>query len=120
MSKIPDNIKSKYNKNAPYEWVDSQWEKFMIEQKELKAKIVELEEKSKTDDDYIGDLETDIGRLADMVTDLKSKLKGPMAEEYVYESPDDGKIIYQRRVGDTEKTLVVRGGEQMELFPFKD
>ena len=47
--------------------------------KELKARITKLEEKSKTDDDYIGDLEEDNGRLIDMVTDLKkenSKLKG--------------------------------------------
>tara|TARA_B100000287_G_scaffold399993_1_gene418799 strand:- start:386 stop:862 length:477 start_codon:yes stop_codon:yes gene_type:complete len=38
----PDN-KPKYNQNKPYEWVDSQWEKFMEEQKELKNKIEELE-----------------------------------------------------------------------------
>ena len=38
----PDN-KPKYNQNKPYEWVDSQWEKFMTEQKELKARILELE-----------------------------------------------------------------------------
>ena len=47
--------------------------------KELKARITKLEEKSKNDDDYIGDLEEDNGRLIDMVTDLKkenSKLKG--------------------------------------------
>ena len=44
MSKIPDvDNKPKYNQNKPYEWVDSQWEKFMTEQKELKARILELE-----------------------------------------------------------------------------
>ena len=35
--------KPKYNQNKPYEWVDSQWEKFMTEQKILKQKILELE-----------------------------------------------------------------------------
>ena len=35
--------KPKYNKNKPFEWVDSQWEKFMTEQKELKTKIKKLE-----------------------------------------------------------------------------
>ena len=43
MSSIPEKDKSKYNKNAPYAWVDSQWEKFMTEQKELKSKIEDLE-----------------------------------------------------------------------------
>ena len=35
----------------------------------LKARIVELEEKSKSDDDYINDLEQDNYRLIDMVTE---------------------------------------------------
>ena len=30
--------KPKYNNNKAFEWVDSQWEKFMTEQKELKDK----------------------------------------------------------------------------------
>lgn len=34
--------KPKYNSNKPYEWVDSQWEKFMTEQKELKSEILNL------------------------------------------------------------------------------
>ena len=34
--------KPKYNKSKPFEWVDSQWEKFMTEQKELKDKILNL------------------------------------------------------------------------------
>jgi hypothetical protein len=44
MSKIPDTQKTKYNHNDPYRWVDSQWEKFMIEQTELKAHIQQLQE----------------------------------------------------------------------------
>ena len=43
MSSIPKIDKSKYNKSAPYEWVDSQWEKFITEQKELKAQIKQLQ-----------------------------------------------------------------------------
>ena len=46
MSKIPDTKKTKYNKTDPFRWVDSQWEKFMTEQKELKARISELEEEN--------------------------------------------------------------------------
>ena len=33
----------------------------------------------------------------------------------IYESPDGGKTIYQRRAGDYENKELV-GGEQMELF----
>ena len=48
MSRIPKvDDKPKYNSNKPYEWVDSQWEKFMTEQKELKERIKELEDENK-------------------------------------------------------------------------
>jgi len=36
--------KPKYNKDDKFRWVDSQWEKFMTEQTELKSKIKALEE----------------------------------------------------------------------------
>jgi len=43
MGQIPEvDKKPKYNSNAPYEWVDSQWEKFMTEQSKLKAEILKL------------------------------------------------------------------------------
>ncbi len=44
MSSIPKIDKSKYNKSEPFAWVDSQWEKFMTEQKEHKAMIKQLQE----------------------------------------------------------------------------
>jgi len=44
MSKIPDTKKTKYNHNDPFRWVDSQWEKFLTEQKEHKAQIKKLQE----------------------------------------------------------------------------
>ena len=45
MSRIPKpNKKPKYNKSDPFVWVDSQWEKFMVEQKEHKAMIKQLQE----------------------------------------------------------------------------
>ena len=43
MSRIPDNLKSKYNHNDKFLWVDSQLEKFMDKQKELEEKIKVLE-----------------------------------------------------------------------------
>ena len=42
MSNIPEVDKSKYNKDDKFSWVDSQWEKFMTEQKEHKAIIKQL------------------------------------------------------------------------------
>ena len=38
MSSIPKIENSKYNKDKSFAWVDSQWEKFMMEQKKLKKK----------------------------------------------------------------------------------
>ena len=36
--------KPKYNQHEAFRWVDSQWEKFMTEQKEHKAMIKQLQE----------------------------------------------------------------------------
>ena len=44
MSKMPKVKRPKYNHSDPFRWVDSQWEKFMTEQKELKAHIKQLQE----------------------------------------------------------------------------
>ena len=47
MSKIPDTKRTKYNNNDAFRWVDSQWERFMTEQKEHKAIIKQLQEEKK-------------------------------------------------------------------------
>ena len=47
MSRIPEVKQSKYNKDDKFAWVDSQWEKFMNEQKKLKFIISELEDENK-------------------------------------------------------------------------
>ena len=45
MSAIPKPDKRpKYNHHDAFRWVDSQWEKFMTEQKEHKAMIKQLQE----------------------------------------------------------------------------
>ena len=43
MSSVQEDIKPKYNKNDKFRWVDSQWERFMTEQKEHKAQIKQLQ-----------------------------------------------------------------------------
>tara|TARA_B100000287_G_scaffold39775_1_gene36311 strand:+ start:414 stop:626 length:213 start_codon:yes stop_codon:yes gene_type:complete len=47
MSRMPDNLESKYNHDDKFRWVDSQLEKFMNKVKELEDKIKELEEENK-------------------------------------------------------------------------
>mgnify|MGYP003389405682 CR=1 FL=1 len=42
MSRMPDNLESKYNHDNKFIWVDSQLEKFMVRQKELEGKLSEL------------------------------------------------------------------------------
>ena len=52
MSEMPDDIKSKYNHDSKFMWVDAQLEKFMIRQKELESRIKELEEENKNLKEY--------------------------------------------------------------------
>ena len=47
MSRMPDDIESKYNHDNKFMWVDSQLEKFMNKVKELEGKIKELEKENK-------------------------------------------------------------------------
>ena len=46
MSRMPDNLQSKYNKDNKFKWVDSQLEKYMVRQKELENKIKTLEKEN--------------------------------------------------------------------------
>ena len=55
MSSIPKVNKPKYNKDDKFTWVDSQWEKFLTEQKDLK---VEISEKDKVIEQLRKDLVT--------------------------------------------------------------
>ena len=47
MSRMPDNLESKYNHDNKFKWVDSQLEKYMDRQKELEQRVKELEEENK-------------------------------------------------------------------------
>ena len=42
MSNIPEGLKSKYNKDSKFIWVDAQLEKFMEKQKELEDRMILL------------------------------------------------------------------------------
>tara|TARA_R110000824_G_scaffold322391_1_gene509071 strand:- start:218 stop:481 length:264 start_codon:yes stop_codon:yes gene_type:complete len=46
MSRMPDNLESKYNHDNKFKWVDSQLEKYMTRQKELEDNIKTLEKEN--------------------------------------------------------------------------
>ena len=46
MSRMPDDLDSKYNHDNKFIWVDSQLEKFMNRVKELEQRVKELEEEN--------------------------------------------------------------------------
>ena len=52
MSEMPSNLKSKYNHDNKFLWVDAQLEKFMLRQKELEQRVKELEEENKNLKEY--------------------------------------------------------------------
>jgi hypothetical protein len=47
MSEMPNDIKSKYNHDNKFLWVDAQLEKFMKRQKELENQVRELQEENR-------------------------------------------------------------------------
>ena len=95
MSKMPKvNDKPKYNKNDPFRWVDSQWEKFMTEQKELKKVITQLQTDLVTCNKYFQKQRTEILKLEMENAELKDMVLdngGEYAETDGYEvgSPSD-------------------------------
>tara|TARA_Y100000401_G_scaffold35571_1_gene26589 strand:+ start:193 stop:405 length:213 start_codon:yes stop_codon:yes gene_type:complete len=68
MSRLPSINKSKYNKDDKFAWVDSQWKKFMTEQKEHKAMIKQLQKD-------LGTCTKNYSRLWDKYNKLREKLK---------------------------------------------
>ena len=118
MSRIPDDIESKYNKDEKFIWVDGQWEKYMDKQKELEDRMLKLEiENAELRD-----------RLIELGEDVKStpndmELGGKVRHKnwkWIYESPDGGKTVYRRKFGDYETSReLVKDRDQMDLFPLK-
>ena len=80
MGTTPKVDKPKYNKDNKFAWVDSQLEKFMTEQKELKSKIEELElQLEQKEQDYYFTLrnkDLEIHSLNSQITELNNKIRG--------------------------------------------
>ena len=73
MSRMPKVNRPKYNKDDKFAWVDSQWEKFMTEQKELKDKIEDLEnEVEQLKQDYYFDMRNKNLEIKSLREELKN------------------------------------------------
>ena len=111
MSTTPKvNKKPKYNKNDAFRWVDSQWEKFMTQQKEDKKIIEQLREDLLTCNSHFQKQRTRVlqleMRLADLTDEYIDMGGDPKQLELfeeqskqidIFESPDGGKTVYKRQ-----------------------
>ena len=74
MSKIPDTKKPKYNNHDAFRWVDSQWEKFMTEQKEMKRHITQLQDDLVTCNKYFQKQRNELLKLEMENAELKNQV----------------------------------------------
>ena len=122
MSSIPNTKKTKYNHNDPFRWVDSQWEKFMTEQRELKNVISQMQEDLITCNnhfqkqrDNLVKLEMENAELKDMVLDLGGEYK-----EDTEERSDEWRIsqFNRNRAREDQVTTIEELEDKVtELFP---
>ena len=139
MSGVPKpDKKPKYNHNDPFRWVDSQWEKFMTEQKEHKAMIKQLQEDLVTCNKHFQiqrkQMEDLVSRVPSTYLTNSAKFNGEIhpganhtsislddteEQKYIYESPDGGETIHKRKAGDYKNQIELFDGEdsnQLNLF----
>ena len=111
MSQTPkqDN-KPKYNNNKPYEWVDSQWEKFMTQQKEDKAQIEKLQKDLGT---CTENYQTQRKQMEELVLRTPSKYLLPIVNR-ITNDMELGQMI--RELAQLEDDDVIPQELQMELF----
>ena len=127
MSRLPKvDKKPKNNRSTKFRWVDSQWERFMTRRDEDTKIIKQLQDDLVTCNKYfqkqredILKLEMENAELKDQVLDLggeytEDKEDSQLSFDFeiektsdndfevrkIYESPDGGKTIYSRELGD--------------------
>ena len=74
MSSVPKTNKPKYNKNDKFRWVDSQWERFMTEQKEHKAQIKQLQKDLVTCNKHFQKQRIELEKTKQQLRDLVSRV----------------------------------------------
>ena len=109
MSKIPDTKKTRYNQNDPFRWVDSQWEKFMTEQKELKGHIKQLQNDLVTCNKYF---QSQRRQMEELVARVPSTFLTGMASKY----PNDKQLGNKIRMMSWEIEEKNNSNLQMDLF----
>ena len=111
MSKIPDTPKPKYNHNDAFRWVDSQWEKFMTEQKEYKLQIKQLQEDLGT---CTENFQSQRKQLEDLVARVPSKmLLDPRGDEWRIDQ-----FNRNRAIEDQVSTIGEMESRVKEIFKF--
>ena len=122
MSRMPDNIESKYNHNNKFKWVDSQLEKFMNRQKEddeyienLEGGVSEMEKKIKELENENIKLRIALCNLRDEFIDLGGNPEqlelfdsDDLGQLKIFESPDGGETVYERKAGDYENRKKIK------------
>ena len=135
MSSIPKVDKSKYNHNKPFAWIDSQCEKFMTEQKELKSHIKQLQDDLVTCNEHFQKQRKNMEDLVSRVPShyLTKKIAVDTASvdsyeeqtHYIYERNPDTQQLYRRELGDYNNKIPVDDdknpyAEQLSLFQPND
>ena len=129
MSSIPKVEKPKYNNSKPFEWVDSQLEKFMSEEKELKALNKQLQEDLITCNnhfqkqrDNLLKLEMENAELKDVIEELGGNDRIPGLNKTNVESirSDEWRIsqFNRNRAREDQVTTIEELDDKVtELFP---
>ena len=120
MSQAPKpDKKPKYNSNEAFRWVDSQWEKFMTEQKEHKAIIKQLQKDlGICTENY----QTQRKQLEELVSRVPSNYlvskENETTDGYIYESPDGGETVYRREFNNYDERQVIQ--DELNMTDIKE
>ncbi len=117
MSSIPKpDKKPKYNKNDAFVWVDSQWEKFMTEQKEHKAMIKQLQDDLAT---CTENFQIQRKQMEELVGRVPSNyLVSKEEKTHIYESPDGGETVYRRKFNNYDERQIVQ--DELDMTNIKE
>ena len=120
MSSVPKPDKRpKYNQHEAFAWVDSQWEKFMTEQKEHKAIIKQLQKDLGTCTENFQIQRKQMEELVARVPShyLTNTLKDIKEDKWIYEQNPTTGTLYRRKFGDYDnREEVDEAGNPITMF----